>query len=416
MHPSLSKRIARVATALEGLDKPVVAAKSSDSVVYVEHNNKRNAKTFSSIAAAKKYINDIDTGYGQGRPSNSSPWVRESGKRKNKQGELVEFEGYHGGPSNAYSIYKETPVKSARLKSALAEGNKSANTPLDYEDLQSGKGKSFKLVFLPYIDGDEIIGYTPRGVKRGYGYGRWEEFFNTEQEARHRMKFLIDSGSIEEIELRKAVPGQGMVTTLMSDWNDREGAENTASIRKHVTKRALAEGKDKLPTEINLDKATPKRIAPIVNNVDGRLKNIDKYTDALVTALEAKKEDKVKSVMKSLKTQIDALHKWLMQDVTRLVTASSKASYRQGEATIKRARTAYAKASRFVQAMDVTNKPLAYKGLTSYRYKGNYGWIMIGAKDTKDALNEANRSLSHGKASVEKLQVWDGSQYVPVNG
>lgn len=117
-----------------------------------------------------------------------------------------------------------------------------------------------------------------------------------------------------------------------------------------MPKRALAEGKgDKLPTEINLDKATPKRIAPIVNNVDGRLKNIDKYTDALVTALEAKKEDKVKSVMKSLKTQIDALHKWLMQDVTRLVTASSKASYRQGEVSIRKARTAYAKANKFLQ-------------------------------------------------------------------
>lgn len=237
MHPSLSKRIARVATALEGLDKPVVAAKSSDSVVYVEHNNKYDAKTFNSIAAAKKYINDIDTGYGQGRPSSSSPWVRESGKRKNKQGELVEFEAHHGGPSNAWSIYKETPVKSARLKSALAEG----------------KG-------------------------------------------------------------------------------------------------------DKLPTEINLDKATPKRIAPIVNNVDGRLKNIDKYTDALVTALEAKKPDKVKSVMKSLKTQIDALHKWLMQDVTRLVTASSKASYRQGEVSIRKARTAYAKANQFLVAV---KKPTA---------------------------------------------------------
>lgn len=119
-----------------------------------------------------------------------------------------------------------------------------------------------------------------------------------------------------------------------------------------MPKRALAEGKgDKLPTEINLDKATPKRIAPIVNNVDGRLKNIDKYTDALVTALEAKKPDKVKSVMKSLKTQIDALHKWLMQDVTRLVTASSKASYRQGEVSIRKARTAYARANKFLVAV-----------------------------------------------------------------
>ena len=58
MHPSLSKRIARVATALEGLDKPKMP------------------------------------------------------------------------------------------KRALVEVNKSANTPLDYEDLQSGKGKSFKLVLM----------------------------------------------------------------------------------------------------------------------------------------------------------------------------------------------------------------------------------------------------------------------------
>jgi hypothetical protein len=42
--------------------------------------------------------------------------------------------------------------------------------------------------------------------------------------------------------------------------------------------------------------------------------------------------------------------------------------------------------------MNVTDKPLAAPGLNSYRYRGRYGFIMIGATDTPDALNEARRS------------------------
>jgi hypothetical protein len=61
----------------------------------------------------------------------------------------------------------------------------------------------------------------------------------------------------------------------------------------------------------------------------------------------------------------------------------------------------------------VHDKPLAAAGLTSYRYKGAYGWIMIGAKDAADALNEANRSLSTGKAIAANLEIWDGAQYRP---
>ena len=64
---------------------------------------------------------------------------------------------------------------------------------------------------------------------------------------------------------------------------------------------------------------------------------------------------------------------------------------------------------------DTTSKPLAAKGLTSYRYKGTYGYIMIGAKDDQDALSEAARSLSSGKAMLQWLEVWDGSKYVKVN-
>lgn len=59
------------------------------------------------------------------------------------------------------------------------------------------------------------------------------------------------------------------------------------------------------------------------------------------------------------------------------------------------------------------DKPVAAHGLTSYRYKGRYGWIMIGAKDDNDALNEAQRSTSD-KVTMENLQVWKGSQYEQV--
>lgn len=51
--------------------------------------------------------------------------------------------------------------------------------------------------------------------------------------------------------------------------------------------------------------------------------------------------------------------------------------------------------------------PCAAKGFVSYRYKGPYGWIMIGAKNIQDALNEANISLSNGKATMENLQIWN---------
>jgi hypothetical protein len=54
-----------------------------------------------------------------------------------------------------------------------------------------------------------------------------------------------------------------------------------------------------------------------------------------------------------------------------------------------------------------TDRPCAAPGLTSYRYRGAYGWIMIGATDIGDALNEANRSLSHGFATPDRLEIWN---------
>ena len=51
------------------------------------------------------------------------------------------------------------------------------------------------------------------------------------------------------------------------------------------------------------------------------------------------------------------------------------------------------------------DKPMAAKGLLSYRIKGPYGYIMIGAKDNDDAWNEAQRSSK--KIDKDHLEKWD---------
>lgn len=66
--------------------------------------------------------------------------------------------------------------------------------------------------------------------------------------------------------------------------------------------------------------------------------------------------------------------------------------------------------------MEPHNKPLAAPGLTSYRCKGRFGWIMIGAKDHIDAMREARRSVDRLGADTprrEDLQIWNGKEYVP---
>jgi hypothetical protein len=65
------------------------------------------------------------------------------------------------------------------------------------------------------------------------------------------------------------------------------------------------------------------------------------------------------------------------------------------------------------ERVSTTDKPLAAPGLTSYRYKSRYGWIMIGATDEYDALREAGRS-TEAALTRDDLQVWDGSAYVPL--
>ena len=60
------------------------------------------------------------------------------------------------------------------------------------------------------------------------------------------------------------------------------------------------------------------------------------------------------------------------------------------------------------------DKPCAAHGLTSYRYKGRYGWIMIGARDDAGALREAARSSSDA-INRANLQIWNGTEYVTTN-
>lgn len=62
--------------------------------------------------------------------------------------------------------------------------------------------------------------------------------------------------------------------------------------------------------------------------------------------------------------------------------------------------------------ISIYNQPLAAPGLHSFRYRGRYGWIMIGAYDALDALREAARSTDN--VTLERLQEWDGDKYVSI--
>ena len=59
--------------------------------------------------------------------------------------------------------------------------------------------------------------------------------------------------------------------------------------------------------------------------------------------------------------------------------------------------------------------PMAGPGLQSYRYRGAYGWVMIGATDDADALREAQRSTP-APATADRLQRWTGTEYQPTKG
>jgi len=60
--------------------------------------------------------------------------------------------------------------------------------------------------------------------------------------------------------------------------------------------------------------------------------------------------------------------------------------------------------------------PMAAAPWKSYRYRGQYGHIAIGAMNDDDALKQARRSVSDPRTPIvaDKLDRWDGEQYVPV--
>ena len=66
------------------------------------------------------------------------------------------------------------------------------------------------------------------------------------------------------------------------------------------------------------------------------------------------------------------------------------------------------------QELDITSRPLAAEGYESYRCKGGYGWIMIGANSDDEALSEARRSIAN--PTLADIDRWDGAAYVPCQG
>ena len=64
---------------------------------------------------------------------------------------------------------------------------------------------------------------------------------------------------------------------------------------------------------------------------------------------------------------------------------------------------------------ELYNRPLSANGLTSYRYKGRFGWIMAAAHDTEGALMEVARSTD-AKIERANLQIYDydQGQYVDI--
>lgn len=57
--------------------------------------------------------------------------------------------------------------------------------------------------------------------------------------------------------------------------------------------------------------------------------------------------------------------------------------------------------------------PCALSGFTSYRYRGPYGWVTIGAMDDADALRQAARSV-FGEVERVRLEVWTPGGYQPL--
>lgn len=97
----------------------------------------------------------------------------------------------------------------------------------------------------------------------------------------------------------------------------------------------------------------------------------------------------------------DSEHQQIWNDAWQKFRDTSASQARDGQSSSR---------NKYFDPLAVTSRPLAAKGLLSYRCKGSMGWIMIGAKDDEDAMREARRSNAHVKR--EDLEKWDGNAYV----
>lgn len=61
----------------------------------------------------------------------------------------------------------------------------------------------------------------------------------------------------------------------------------------------------------------------------------------------------------------------------------------------------------------MSTHPMASNGLITYRYRGRYGFIYIGASTDTEALSEAQRSTDD-KVTPERLERHNGQHFVGV--
>lgn len=61
----------------------------------------------------------------------------------------------------------------------------------------------------------------------------------------------------------------------------------------------------------------------------------------------------------------------------------------------------------------MSDHPMASNGLITYRYRGRYGFIYIGASTDTEALSEAQRSTDD-KVTPDRLERYNGQRFVEV--
>lgn len=190
-------------------------------------------------------------------------------------------------------------------------------------------------------------------------------------------------GKMSEDELRARVKYLADQAKLNGGWDKRLMGE----------RRKVEDAIGKLSKKQKAVEETQE--APAVEQTDAEATKTPSFDELFLDAHVNNPAQKTRLIQAEIKNS-GRTRSQVLADVKRIVDA-----YEAGNAT---------PADQKVE-QKTTDKPLAADGLKSYRYKGQYGWIMIGAKDVQDALNEASRS-TNDQVEMSNLQEWDGSQYV----